>query len=97
VRHGRPRHIRLTLLTEPNGLRLRIADDGIGLQGGPRQSTGLGLRIMQYRAGKIGGALQIGPSHGGGTVVSCTLARSIGNDGKRYETCLGQGEGLDCG
>jgi signal transduction histidine kinase len=97
VRHGRPRHIRLTLLNEPNGLRLRIRDDGIGIQGGPRQSNGLGLRIMQYRAGQIGGALQIGPSPGGGTVVSCTLPRSNGNDGKRNETCFGQGEGLDRG
>src|SRR5262249_11109327 len=38
VRHARPRHIRLTLLTEPNGLRLRVKDDGIGIQNGSGQS-----------------------------------------------------------
>jgi PAS domain S-box-containing protein len=80
VRHGRPRHIRLTLLTEPDGLRLRVRDDGIGIQDRPDQDCGLGLRIMQYRARQIGGDLQIGRSHGGGTVVSCNLPRSHGND-----------------
>ena len=54
LRHGRPRHIRLTLLTEPDGLRLRIRDDGIGIPGAPAPSDGLGLRIMHYRAGQIG-------------------------------------------
>jgi PAS domain S-box-containing protein len=97
VRHGRPRHIRLTLLSEPNGLRLRIRDDGIGMRGGPGRSEGLGLRIMRYRAGQVGGVLQIGPSHGGGTVVSCTLPRSNGRDGKESGRRSGQGESLDRG
>jgi len=95
LRHGRPRHVRLTLLTEPDGLRLRIKDDGIGMQPGPDQGDGLGLRIMQYRAGLIGGVFQIGPSQGGGTVVSCTLPRSNGNGEKKSGSRLGQGEGLD--
>ncbi len=76
LRHGRPRQIRLTLLSEPDGLRLRIKDDGIGLQGRPKESDGLGLRIMEYRAGLIGGVLQIGSSEGGGTIVTLTLPRS---------------------
>jgi PAS domain S-box-containing protein len=97
LRHGRPRHIRLTLLAEPSGLRLCIKDDGIGLKGAPDQSDGLGLRIMHYRAALIGGVLQINPSQGGGTVVSCTLSRSISNDEKETGRCLGQGEDLDRG
>jgi PAS domain S-box-containing protein len=97
VRHGRPRHIRLTLLAEPNGLRLRIKDDGVGISAGPGQRDGLGLRIMQFRAGQIGGVLHIGPSHGGGTVVSCTLPRSKSDDEKQSGSCLRKGEGLDRG
>jgi PAS domain S-box-containing protein len=97
LRHGRPRNIRLTLLTEPDGLRLRIKDDGIGLPDALEQGDGLGLRIMQHRAGLIGGVLQIGPSQGGGTVVTCTLPRSKGNDKREFGTCLCQGESLDCG
>jgi two-component system CheB/CheR fusion protein len=97
VRHGRPRHIRLMLHTEPNGLRLRIEDDGIGIQGGPERFKGLGLRIMHYRAGQIGGVLQIGRSRGGGTVVSCTLPGSNGNDERTCGSCPGQGKGPDRG
>jgi hypothetical protein len=38
---------------------------------------------MQYRAGQIGGILQVGPSNGVGTVVSCTLPRRTGYDKKK--------------
>jgi PAS domain S-box-containing protein len=97
VRHGRPRHIRLTLLTEPNGLRLRIRDDGVGFLGGPDPCEGIGLRIMQYRAEQIGGVLHIGPSHGGGTLVSCILPRSSGHAEEKCRRGLDHREGLDCG
>jgi PAS domain S-box-containing protein len=97
VRHARPRHIRVTLLTEPNGLRLRIWDDGIGIRGPVEQSDGLGLRIMQYRAGQIGGVLQVGRSQGGGTVVSCTLPGSNRNDSTRPASCLRDGKTVDHG
>lgn len=78
VRHGGPRHIGVSLDSGPNGLQLRIKDDGIGFQG-DADAKGLGLRIMQYRAGVVGGVLQIQASHGGGTVVTCTLPRRKGN------------------
>src|SRR5262249_45247202 len=97
LRHGHPRNIRLTLLTEPDGLRLRIKDDGIGLPNGLAQSAGLGLRIMQHRAGLIGGVLQIAPSQGGGTVVTCELPRTKDNAKKESGNCLCQGENLDRG
>jgi two-component system sensor kinase FixL len=97
LRHGRPRHIRVTLLDEPNSLRLRIRDDGIGIRGEPDQQDGLGLRIMQYRAGAIGGALHIAAAPGGGTVVTCTLPRRKGDDNHACESCLAQGESLDRG
>jgi signal transduction histidine kinase len=82
LRHGQPRNIRLTLLPEPDDLRLRIRDDGIGLPDGLAQSEGLGLRIMQHRAGMIGGVLQISPLQGGGTVVTCILPRNKDHDKK---------------
>jgi PAS domain S-box-containing protein len=98
VRHGRPRQIRLTLLSEPNGLRLRIKDDGIGIQGRPKDSEGLGFRIMEYRAGLIGGLLQIGSSsEGGGTIVTLTVPRSESNDEKEPGSEACRGESLDRG
>jgi PAS domain S-box-containing protein len=95
LRHGRPRHIRLALNDEPTGLGLRVEDDGIGIPSGLDQNVGLGIRIMQYRAGVIGGVLEFSPAQGGGTVVSCTVARRDGNDENPWESCLGQVEGLD--
>jgi signal transduction histidine kinase len=97
LRHGRPRHIRMTLLTESKRLRLSIQDDGIGIQRGPIHGEGLGFRIMQYRAGLIGGVLQIRSSQGDGTVVLCVLPRSNGNGENQTEHWLGQGEGFDRG
>lgn len=97
LRHGRPRNIRVSLLNEPDGLRLRIKDDGIGLPDGLEPNDGLGLRIMQHRAGLMGGVLQFGPSQGGGTVVTCTLPRSKGNGKKESGNRLCQSESLDRG
>lgn len=97
LRHGRPRQIRLTLLSEPDGLRLRIKDDGIGMQMGTEESYGLGLRIMHYRAALIGGVLQIGSSIGGGTIVTCTLPRSKNHDERESGSLAGRGENLDRG
>jgi PAS domain S-box-containing protein len=97
LRHGRPRTIHITLFAEPDGMRLRIKDDGIGLPNGLEQSEGLGLRIMRHRAGLIGGVLQIGPSQGGGTMVTCALLRTKDNAKEEPGNCLCQGENLDRG
>jgi PAS domain S-box-containing protein len=97
LRHGRPQRIRLTLLAEPDGLRLRIKDDGIGVQGRPQESDGLGLRIMEYRAGLIGGVLQIGLAERGGTIVTLALPRRASNDAKEPAIHADRHEGLDRG
>lgn len=75
LRHGQPRSIHLSIHSQPSGLRLRIKDDGVGIRRQPSPADGLGIRIMEHRAGLIGGALRIEPAEGGGTVVTCTLAR----------------------
>ena len=53
-------------------LRLRIADDGLGI-GKAATGKGIGLQIMRYRAHSIGGILIVEPGSQGGTVVTCTL------------------------
>ncbi|HEX4613448.1 MAG TPA: PAS domain-containing protein [Urbifossiella sp.] len=73
LRHGRPRHVRVSLAAGPTDLRLRIADDGTGVGPRPRSPNGLGLRIMRYRAGLIGGTLDLGPADPSGTIVTLTL------------------------
>ena len=38
-----------------------------------KPNKGMGLRIMSYRAGMIGGSLAIQREPGGGTAVLCTV------------------------
>src|SRR5262245_37057407 len=79
LRHGKPQHVNLSLTSGPEVLCLTIHDDGAGMPGilangnGAAGRSGMGLRIMQYRAEQIGGALHVGPAAEGGTIVTCTL------------------------
>jgi PAS domain S-box-containing protein len=71
------RHARATLVTVQLTVRgrratLAVADNGRGLPGGA--SSGMGLKIMRYRAHMLGGELTIEPAASGeGTRVACTL------------------------
>ena len=51
--------------------RLRIADDGVGLQ--PATPASMGLRGMNERAQRIGAELSVGEREGGGTLVDVRL------------------------
>ncbi len=73
VRHGKSKNIRLSLKQAAGRVVLSIRDDGVGLTAPSNEQAGLGIRLMQYRAGAIGGWLTIGPAKDGGTVVMCTL------------------------
>lgn len=84
VRHGKAKTVTIQLRRQGLQTELTITDDGQGL---PTESArkGLGLRIMTYRAQKMGGTLQLQPRPGGGTVVRCAfqeapaeLAASLG-------------------
>jgi PAS domain S-box-containing protein len=79
LRHGRPRQIHLALRRGSAGLCLTVADDGIGMPALlPFEEKGMGIKTMRYRAGLIGGTLQIRPAEGGGTLVTCPVGRSNG-------------------
>jgi signal transduction histidine kinase len=98
LRHARPRHVNLTLLFVPAGLFLSIQDDGSGMQPHADQGNGMGLRIMQYRAQRLGAALRIGPAEGGGTVVTCMLPQQRnGHDEENRRALVGQSENPDRG
>ena len=71
LKHGRPATILITLEADTHRLVLEIADDGAGISPTAEQSAGMGLKIMRYRAGMIGAALDVESIEGGGTVVRC--------------------------
>jgi signal transduction histidine kinase len=73
VKHGKARRVVIGL-SHADGLTVfRVADDGVGLPPGGPERTGLGTRIMTYRAQKIGGRLDIGRGEHGGVVVTCAF------------------------
>jgi nitrate/nitrite-specific signal transduction histidine kinase len=53
--------------------RLVIKDDGKGIPEGAGNSQGMGLNIMRYRSGMIGGVLEIRRESTRGTTIVCTF------------------------
>lgn len=84
VKHGKARRARVRLARVHNRFLLTIKDDGVGFPKTPRDGKGMGLRIMRYRAGMIGGSLTIQADPDGGTNVTCSLRISDENP----PTCL---------
>ena len=73
IKHGRPGRIVIGLAETPSRINLAVEDDGVGIPARRRKTTGMGLRIMRYRAGMIGGSLAIQKRPGGGTAIVCTV------------------------
>jgi PAS domain S-box-containing protein len=73
IKHGKAQHISVCLTRSRKGFTLTVKDDGIGLSKSENRSNGIGLRVMNYRAGMIGASLGVESQSGGGTVVSCNL------------------------
>ncbi|MCO5999748.1 sensor histidine kinase [Actinoallomurus rhizosphaericola] len=65
ARHSGARHVGVTLMVGDE-LVLRVEDDGVGIPEDGRRS---GLRNMAERAQALGGAFEIRPRDGGGTVL----------------------------
>jgi signal transduction histidine kinase len=67
LRHGRPRHIKVELLTNDSHLQLRVSDDGQGFDAVQAHASGRGLANMHGRAAQLGGTLNIESRPGHGT------------------------------
>jgi signal transduction histidine kinase len=82
IRHGRARNIAISLEAASQSVMLSVTDDGAGLAADARAKKGMGLRIMDYRAGMIGATFDIQNLPTGGTRAVCILNQSpadIGN------------------
>jgi len=76
IKHGKSERIVVALARNSNTISLAIKDNGVGLPRNPKaesKSNGIGLRVMNYRAGMIGASLTIEAQRTGGTVVHCQL------------------------
>ncbi len=73
IKHGHARTILIRLAQESGWGTLLIRDDGTGFVEDRGNSQGMGLQIMSYRAGMVGGRLELKTSPGWGTWVTCTF------------------------
>lgn len=75
IKHGKATEIEIGL-GEMNGRgMLSIRDDGSGIILAEANQQGMGFRIMRYRAGMIGGELQITRCGDRGTLVTCMFPK----------------------
>jgi signal transduction histidine kinase len=74
VRHGKAKHIDIILTQEGAKAILRIVSDGTERTPIPETSgNGMGIYTMKYRAGIIGGSVEIRSARPHGTEVICTF------------------------
>ncbi len=81
LQHGLANEILISLSQPDRQIILEVCDNGVGIgphfkDGLGKMGSGMGLRIMEYRAGIIGGALQVDGSSGSGTTVRCIVPTS---------------------
>jgi len=70
LKHGQAKRILIRLKVERVQMILSVIDNGSGFPPQRPKSKGMGLRIMQSRAGMIGGTLAIERNAAGGTSVT---------------------------
>jgi signal transduction histidine kinase len=71
LKHGHAHNILIRLTAANEQGTLLIHDDGAGIIEDRGNSPGMGLHIMNYRAGMIGGTLEVTPGPVQGTTVIC--------------------------
>jgi PAS domain S-box-containing protein len=75
ITHGEATAINIELSMNGSNLCLRVQDDGRGFQPDEGRRSGIGLRVMQYRARSIGGSLRVSSQPLQGTEVHCVVPR----------------------
>ncbi|MEI8313890.1 MAG: PAS domain S-box protein [Verrucomicrobiota bacterium] len=80
AKHSQGKRITVRLVTQRGRIILTVRDNGVGLPANHAASTGLGLRILKYRANLLHANLTIARAPRGGTVVKCEFASPIANN-----------------
>jgi PAS domain S-box-containing protein len=71
IRHGEADEITISLKMEGPEALLSISDNGAGFGEPKKDHRGMGMRIMKYRAGMIGGRLEIARGPKKGAIITC--------------------------
>jgi PAS domain S-box-containing protein len=73
AKHGQAATVSISLGRANDRLILAVRDDGSGFEVSDHGSSGMGIRIMRYRARVIGAALDLKSQPGHGTQISCVF------------------------
>lgn len=74
IKHGKAAHVTISLAQSNGSHTLIVEDDGIGFNSpAVGQTTGMGIRIMRYRARVIGGTLDLKNRPDHGTQIKCEV------------------------
>jgi two-component system, LuxR family, sensor kinase FixL len=73
IKHGQASRVGITLSGANERLTLTIQDNGRGFETRNGHHGGMGLQIMHYRAGMIGGHLTVDSQTGQGARVTCSF------------------------
>ena len=71
IKHGLAKTVLIRLDAGEHEGTLVIKDDGVGIERPLGSHTGVGMHIMNYRAGMIGGTLEVRRDQPQGTIVTC--------------------------
>lgn len=74
AKHAQPKQIFIRLTGDDERIMVSIKDDGTGYMDTEPQK-GMGIQLMNYRAGRIGGHLDIKPGFSGGTHVRLEMEK----------------------
>jgi signal transduction histidine kinase len=73
IKHAKASRVGISLANGSDAIVLTVHNDGLPFPNLQSTSTGMGLRIMNYRANLIGASLEIKGAGTRGTRVICTV------------------------
>ncbi|MDZ4289500.1 MAG: ATP-binding protein [Prosthecobacter sp.] len=77
VQHGHAKEIEVDLSFDRKHIILSVIDNGTGISESSAKKGGVGVRMMMYRAGMLGGVLHIANARSHpGTMVTCKIPTS---------------------
>jgi signal transduction histidine kinase len=82
IKHGRATSIAISLKSDDGSSVLTIRNNGSPFRKVSKGRKGMGLSIMQHRAGMIGASLEIRGDAEGGPVVACTFQNRVKREGQ---------------
>ncbi len=75
IKHGFSRSISMYVTNDETAVTISILNDGLVYTASDKDSSGLGIHTMNFRAKIIGGALSIIPNPTGGLIVRCIIRK----------------------